>query len=65
MSNFNHSNIRHIAISNYELKANREKNKPRILNPELLSKVTQIEKNIKKKKRKRWKKIKKPIFVRG
>ncbi len=35
MSNFNHSNIKHNAITNYELKANREKNKPKILNPEL------------------------------
>ncbi len=35
MSKFNHSNIKHTAITNYELKTNREKNKPKILNPEL------------------------------
>ena len=35
MSNFNHSNIRHNAITDYELKENRKKNKPKILNPEL------------------------------
>ncbi len=35
MSNFNHSNIKHNAITNYELKANTKKNKPKILNPEM------------------------------
>ena len=36
MIKFTHSNIRHNAITDYELKENKKKNKPKILNPELI-----------------------------